>query len=81
MVFVNAKAVIASFRDEERALNPVFERLGELNITPELESAASKPSSNAEVVDRVIRRAQELQAAWRSTEETADKNLFGRAAR
>jgi hypothetical protein len=58
------------FRDEDRALNAMFGRLAELNITPELEPA-SESSSKAEVVERVIRRAQELQASWRSSEETA----------
>lgn len=69
------------FRDEDRALNPVFGRLAELNITPELELASSKPSAKAEVVERVIRRAQELQALWRSNGESADKSFFGRTAR
>ena len=57
------------FRDEERALNPVFGRLAELNITPELEPA-SKPATNSEVVDRVIRRAQELKTSWHLAEAT-----------
>ena len=68
------------FRDEDRALKAMFARLVELNITPELE-LASKPSSKAEVVERLIRRAQELQAAWHSSEETADKNFFGKTTR
>jgi len=51
------------FRDEERALNPMFGRLAELNITPELKPA-SKPATNSELVDRVIRRAQELKTSW-----------------
>jgi hypothetical protein len=53
------------FRDEDRALEGMFARLADLNITPELETE-SKSSSKAEVVERVIRRAQELQAAWHS---------------
>jgi hypothetical protein len=56
------------FRDEERALKPVFGRLTELNIAPELKPLESKPSSKSEIVDRVVRRAQELQAAWRPIE-------------
>jgi very-short-patch-repair endonuclease len=63
------------FRDEERALKPVFGRLTELNIAPELKPLESKPSSKSEIVDRVVRRAQELQAAWRPIESEimADK--------
>jgi hypothetical protein len=68
------------FRDEDRALNPVFGRLAELNIRPELELAASQSSSKAEVVERVIRRAQELRAAWSSNAGTADKTFSGRTA-
>jgi very-short-patch-repair endonuclease len=59
------------FRDEDRALNPVFGRLAELDILPELELAKSQPSAKAEVVERVIRRAQELQALWHSRGGTA----------
>jgi very-short-patch-repair endonuclease len=55
------------FRDEDRALKPMFGRLTELNITPELEPA-SKSSTKSEIVDRVIRRAQELQSSWHPIE-------------
>jgi len=55
------------FRDEDRALKPMFGRLAELNITPELEPA-SKSSTKSEIVDRIIRRAQELQSSWHPIE-------------
>jgi very-short-patch-repair endonuclease len=55
------------FRDEDRALKAMFGRLAELNITPELEPA-SKSSTKSEIVDRVIRRAQELQSSWHPIE-------------
>jgi hypothetical protein len=55
------------FRDEERALTPVFGRLAELNITPELEPAPER-STQSEIVDRVIRRAKELQRSWHPIE-------------
>jgi very-short-patch-repair endonuclease len=64
------------FRDEDRALEPMFGRLAELNITPELEVAAGKPSAKADIIERVVRRAQEMQANWHSNEETADKSFF-----
>jgi very-short-patch-repair endonuclease len=64
------------FRDKERALKPVFGRLIELNITPELELAAPKSSTKTEIIERVIRRAQELQDSWRPSGVTADKNNF-----
>ena len=53
------------FRDEDRALGPLFQRLEELGITADLEPspASSLPTAGA-VTQRVIRRAQELRAAW-----------------
>ncbi|MEI6313657.1 MAG: AAA domain-containing protein [Syntrophus sp. (in: bacteria)] len=53
------------FRDEDRALQAMFARLEELNITPEIEIPSSKPSAKAAVIEQVIRRAQELQTSWR----------------
>ena len=59
------------FRDEDRALEPVFSRLQELGITPELASSASAPlAGQGEVVERVICRAQELRASWRPTQHS-----------
>ena len=53
------------FRDEDRALAPVFRRLQELGITPELSPASPSPApEQAEVVERVIRQSQGLRAAW-----------------
>jgi hypothetical protein len=53
------------FRDEDRALEPVFRRLDELGITPELIPSASSTAPNQdEITERVIRRAQGLRALW-----------------
>ena len=53
------------FRDEDRALAPVFRRLQELGITPELFPTSPSPAAEqAEVVERVIRHSQNLRAAW-----------------
>lgn len=53
------------FRDENRALEPVFRRLQELNIAPELATGASSSTLNqADAVERVTRRAQELRTSW-----------------
>lgn len=53
------------FRDEDRALQPVFRRLQELNITPELVTSSSPTAQDSsEVVDRIIRRAEELRRSW-----------------
>lgn len=53
------------FRDEDRALEPVFRRLQELGITPEHSPASPTPApEQAELVERVIRYSQNLRAAW-----------------
>jgi len=53
------------FRDEERALEPVFRRLQELSIAPELATDASSPAhGQTDAVEQVIRRAQEVRASW-----------------
>jgi hypothetical protein len=60
------------FRDEERALNPVFRRLQELNIAPELvPNSSSIRQKQTEVVERVIRRAEELRRLWHPEVERA----------
>lgn len=66
------------FRDEERALEPVFRCLQEMSIAPELATGTSSSApSQADSVDQVIRRAQELRALWhpeRQADETATKH-------
>ncbi len=58
------------FRDEERALERVFRRLEELDIPPEPAAVTPAPDpARAEVVERVIRRAEELRASWRANHE------------
>lgn len=53
------------FRDEERAMEPVFRRLAELNITPDAKlPGPESPAGQDELVQRVIRRAGELRTAW-----------------
>jgi|CXWL01.1.fsa_nt_gi very-short-patch-repair endonuclease/superfamily I DNA/RNA helicase len=53
------------FRDENRALEPVFQRLREMNITPELSTVArTSLDGKAEVIEQVIRRSQEIKAFW-----------------
>jgi very-short-patch-repair endonuclease len=51
------------FRDEERAMRPVFERLNELGITPDLNVHAEVTPLDA-VIQSVITRAQEIRAEW-----------------
>ncbi len=61
------------FRDEDRALQPVFRRLQELNITPELVTASTPVAQpRADLVERVIRRAEELRRSWHPENEESD---------
>jgi very-short-patch-repair endonuclease len=53
------------FRDQERALEPVFRRLEELNITPDFRGTAQEnPTQHNEIVERVTRRGQALREEW-----------------
>lgn len=54
------------FRDEDRAMQPVFRRLEELGITPDAARAqAPARDHDNELVQRVVRRSQELRDLWR----------------
>jgi very-short-patch-repair endonuclease len=63
------------FRDEERAMRPVFQRLNELEITADMKlSPSSAPPATDAISQRVIRRAQELRAAWRENAQSANED-------
>ncbi len=57
------------FRDEARAMSPVFRRLDELNITPEPKGDESSAAVEDQVIEEVKRRAQELRTAWHAEAE------------
>jgi very-short-patch-repair endonuclease/F0F1-type ATP synthase membrane subunit b/b' len=60
------------FRDPETAMRPVFHRLSDLEITPDLresETQTETETRDTELKDRVIRRAQELLREWMETDE------------
>jgi hypothetical protein len=55
------------FRDEERAMQPVYQRLAELGIPAELGPEHEVVGSVVDAVtERVIRRAEELRTQWRA---------------
>ena len=60
------------FRDEERALAPLFRRLHELGIEPHATSANDKPAPTADrskpLVEKVTKRAAALRETWSSAE-------------
>jgi hypothetical protein len=58
------------FRDPDRALAPVFERLQQLGIEPCAHSDAEQvPDPSGDLKDRVILRAAELRQRWEESEE------------
>jgi very-short-patch-repair endonuclease len=73
------------FRDEDRALRPLFQRLDELGITADLKlSPASLLPTTDDVTQRVIRRAEELRAGWqdeRRLVEEAEHSSQSRGSR
>ena len=61
------------FRDEDRALEPVFRRLEDLGIAPDLNTNPSSAiPKHDEIVECVIRRAQEFRNLWNSEQEDAN---------
>lgn len=61
------------FRDEDRALQPVFNRLQEMDIPPELDTGATKaPENTNEVIERVTREAEAIRRVWK-TEDPAEQ--------
>jgi very-short-patch-repair endonuclease len=70
------------FRDEERAMRPVFQRLDELGIAAELGSELGGVSSASDsVTQRVIRRAEELRTEWSADTSPAGKGEILRRLR
>ena len=63
------------FRNPERAMKPVFEKLELLEISPNGKGASPKTSpksqASADLIDRVIRRAEELRRVWADPEPTS----------
>ncbi len=59
------------FRDEDRALAPVFRRLEELGVSPELKTNVTEsPVATNELIERVTREAESLRATWRTERPT-----------
>jgi hypothetical protein len=63
-------------RNPARAMKPVFERLQLLEIPSEGNSADVEPAGFAprDVIDRVIRRAEELRRSWSKSNGTGARS-------
>jgi very-short-patch-repair endonuclease/DNA polymerase III delta prime subunit len=63
------------FRNPERAMKPVYEKLQHLEISPNgtSSSTAKKSQPSADLIERVISRAEELRRAWTNTEPSSSR--------
>ncbi len=60
------------FRDADRAMEIVFNRLAELGILPDRVNSVIPAIESSELIDRVRCRAQELQEEWKIQLETGE---------
>jgi len=63
------------FRNPERAMKPVFEKLQLLEISPDgaAPDAAPAKRASADLIDRIIHRAEELRTNWSASTEAASR--------
>jgi very-short-patch-repair endonuclease len=63
------------FRNPERAMKPVFEKLQLLEISPNgaASDAPAKKQPSGDLIERVIRRAEELRAKWTASAEAPSR--------
>jgi len=66
-IFVRIRGSVF-FRDAERAMKPVFDKLHELEIEPRAAEVSGSPSpaSSTELSDRIARRAEQIRSDWNS---------------
>jgi len=69
----------AFYRDRVQAMQPVYERLKELGIEPLGPSSALATTSAHELVEAIVRRAEELEREWKAKhdEEAAQRSREG----
>jgi hypothetical protein len=63
-------------RNPARAMKPVLEKLQALEIPPAGDSRETEPTgaTSHEVIDRVIRRAEELRRTWSKTNGASNRS-------
>jgi very-short-patch-repair endonuclease len=63
------------FRNPDRAMKPVFEKLQLLEISPNgvASAAPAKKQPSGDLIERVIRRAEELRTKWSASSEAAPR--------
>ena len=70
------------FRNPERALRPIFERLQALEIIPKRSNSGATDvlRESNDLVDRVVRRSEKLRSAWTSHEPAESRRREARSA-
>src|SRR5258708_40264157 len=64
-------------RNPDRAMKPVFEKLQMLEISPNGgASAPAKKQPSVDLIQRVIRRAEELRAKWSASAESTPRRQW-----
>jgi hypothetical protein len=65
------------FRNPERAMKPVFEKLQLLEISPggAVPDVAPAKRASADLIDRIVRRAEELRTNWSASTEATSHRL------
>jgi hypothetical protein len=63
------------FRDADNAMKPVFEKLQILEIPPSADDPSSivEPKDTHELMERVIRRSEEVRGAWSKSESSTSQ--------
>jgi len=63
------------FRNPERAMKPVYDKLQHLEISPNSASPSTSKKAQplADLIDRVITRAEELRRAWAGPEQNSPR--------
>jgi hypothetical protein len=69
-------------RNPARAMKPVFEKLQMLEIPPTGNSASAEPAGpvSHDVIDRVIRRAEELRRNWSKANGSGARSSYRTSA-
>jgi len=63
------------FRNPDRAMKPVFEKLELLQIFPRSAKSvgSGKSLASKDLIDRVVRRAEELRSSWTGRESSESR--------
>lgn len=66
------------FRNPDRALKPIFEKLQALEIVPQTTKSFKTDvlKGSSDLVDRIVRRAEKLRSSWTNNELSDTRRQF-----